>query len=45
MERSDVPVRDDPNSLAPIQLERTSLEDDVASMKSGKGLRLTATFW
>jgi hypothetical protein len=43
MERSDVPVRDDPNSLAPIQLERASVEEDVASMKSGKGLRLTAT--
>lgn len=43
MERQDVPVRNDPNSLAPIQLERTSIEDDVASMKSGKGLRLTAT--
>jgi hypothetical protein len=43
MEPERVPVRNDPNSLAPIQLERTSLEDDVASMKSGKGLRLAAT--
>jgi hypothetical protein len=43
MERPDVPVRNDPNSLAPIQLERASVDDDVASMKSGKGLRLAAT--
>jgi hypothetical protein len=31
------------DSLAPIQLERTSVEEEVSRMKTGKGLRLTLT--
>jgi hypothetical protein len=36
-------VTREPESLAPIQLERVSLDEEVAQMKTGKGLRLTLT--
>lgn len=39
----NLPVRSDPESLAPIQLERSSVDEDIAQMKRGKGLRLTLT--
>jgi hypothetical protein len=35
--------RKDPDSLAPVQLERTSLGEDVALLKRGKGLHLVVT--
>jgi hypothetical protein len=33
----------EPDSLAPIQLDRISVEEEVLQMKTGKGLRLTVT--
>lgn len=33
----------EPDSLAPIQLERVSVEEEVAQMKTGKALRLALT--
>jgi hypothetical protein len=36
-------VTREPESLAPIQLERASVDDEVAQMKTGKGLRLAIT--
>jgi hypothetical protein len=43
MEEQKQRVSREPESLAPIQLERVSVEDEVAQMKTGKGLRLTLT--
>jgi hypothetical protein len=43
MQTDDKLNRREPESLAPIQLERLSVDDDVAQMKRGKGLRLTVT--
>ncbi|MET0389849.1 MAG: hypothetical protein ABW321_28010 [Polyangiales bacterium] len=35
--------RQDPHSLAPIQLEGTSVEEDAAKIRGGRGLRMTLT--
>jgi len=43
MSDPNLPVRSDPSSLAPIQLERSSVDEDIAQLKRGKGLRLTLT--
>jgi hypothetical protein len=43
MEEQKPRVSREPESLAPIQLERVSVEDEVAQMKTGKALRLTLT--
>lgn len=40
MHQSDMPQRGDPHSLAPIQLEGSSVEEEVAELKRGRGLRL-----
>lgn len=40
MHRSEMPQRGDPHSLAPIQLEGPSVEEEVAQLKRGRGLRL-----
>jgi hypothetical protein len=37
------PIRQDPHSLAPIQLERSNLDQDVALIRGGQGARLTIT--
>jgi hypothetical protein len=43
MQRQGTAARIEQGSLAPIQLERTSVDEEVALMKRGKGLRLTVT--
>lgn len=43
MERESTTQRDDPHSLAPVQIEVTSLDDDIAKLKRGKGTRLLVT--
>jgi hypothetical protein len=43
MEEQKQRVSREPESLAPIQLERASVEDEVAQMKTGQALRLTLT--
>ena len=36
-------TRREPDSLAPFQLERASVEEEVAQMRRGKGVKLTLT--
>ena len=43
MHKLNVQTREDPHSLAPIQLEGTSVDDEVALLKKGRGLRLGLT--
>ena len=43
MQRQETKARVEQGSLAPIQLERASVDEEVAQMKRGKGLRLTVT--
>lgn len=43
MERENATQRDDPHSLAPVQIEGTSLDEDIAKLKRGKGTRLLVT--
>lgn len=44
MDESATPVRDDPHSLAPIQIERAAdIDQDIALLKRGKGARLLLT--
>ena len=43
MHKLDVQTREDPHSLAPIQLEGTSVDEEVALIKKGRGLRLALT--
>jgi hypothetical protein len=38
-----VQTREDPHSLAPISLETTSVDDEVAMIKKGRGQRLALT--
>lgn len=40
MHQSDMPHRGDPHSLAPIQLEGPSVQEEAAQLKRGRGLRL-----
>jgi hypothetical protein len=43
-EDSATPVREDPHSLSPVQLESTpNIDEDLARLKRGKALRLIAT--
>jgi hypothetical protein len=42
-EDSREPVREDPHSLSPLQLESTPIDDDLAQLKRGKAARLLAT--
>ena len=39
----NVQTREDPHSLAPISLEGTSVDDEVAMIKKGRGQRLVLT--
>jgi hypothetical protein len=39
----NVQTREDPHSLAPISLEGTSVDDEVAMIKKGRGQRLALT--
>jgi len=41
--KPNVPTREDPHSLAPISLEGTSVDDEVALIKRGRGQRLALT--
>jgi hypothetical protein len=43
MTDSSTPVRDDPHSLAPVQIEIAGIDEDLAAMKRGKGARLWIT--
>lgn len=43
MDDSATPVRDDPHSLAPVQLEVADIDQDIALLKRGKGARLLFT--
>src|SRR5262245_30294246 len=43
MEDSAKPVRDDPHSLAPVQIEKAEIDEDRALLKRGKGARLVLT--
>jgi hypothetical protein len=44
MERnSATSVRDDPHSLAPVQIESSSIDEELAELKRGKGARLVLT--
>jgi hypothetical protein len=43
MTDSATPVRDDPHSIAPIQIEIAGIDEDLAAMKRGKGARLWIT--
>jgi hypothetical protein len=43
MHEQDVQAREDPHSLAPIQLESASDEQEIAKIRGGRGLRLTLT--
>ena len=43
MEDSAKPVRDDPHSLAPVQIEKAEIDEDLALLKRGKGARLVLT--
>ena len=43
MKRDSAPPREDPHSLAPIQIEAASLDEDIAQLKRGKGSRLLIT--
>jgi hypothetical protein len=36
-------TRREPDSLAPVQLERAGIDEEIAQMKRGKGMRLTLT--
>jgi hypothetical protein len=38
-----VKPREDPHSLAPIQIEGTSIEEDIAALSRGRGTRLVFT--
>lgn len=40
MNRDSATPREDPHSLAPVQIERTSIDEDIAQLKRGKGSRL-----
>ena len=43
MHKPNVQTREDPHSLAPISLEGTSVDDEVAMIKRGRGIRLVLT--
>jgi hypothetical protein len=43
MRKPDVQAREDPHSLAPIQLENVSVDKEIAQIRGGRGLRLTIT--
>jgi hypothetical protein len=43
MHKPNVQAREDPHSLAPIQLEKQTLDADIARIRGGRGLRLTIT--
>jgi hypothetical protein len=43
MDEMNATKRDDPHSLAPIQIEGTSIDEDIAQLKRGKGARLIGT--
>lgn len=45
MEHEDrtTPVREDPHSLSPLQLEAPNIDEDLAQLKRGKSARLYAT--
>lgn len=43
MDDNATPVRDDPHSLAPVQIEIESIDEDLAALKRGKGARLWLT--
>jgi hypothetical protein len=40
MEREHATPREDPHSLAPVQIEVVTLEEDIAKLNRGKGTRL-----
>lgn len=40
MEREHATPREDPHSLAPVQIEVATLEEDIAQLNRGKGARL-----
>lgn len=43
MDDTNATTREDPHSLAPIQIEGTSIDEDLAQLKRGKGARLLGT--
>ena len=43
MKRDSAPPREDPHSLAPVQIERASIDEDIAQLNRGKGSRLLIT--
>jgi hypothetical protein len=43
MDDSATPARDDPHSLAPVQIEIPDIDEDIALLKRGKGARLMLT--
>jgi DNA-binding FrmR family transcriptional regulator len=43
MSQSEEPAREDPHSLAPIAIGGTSDDQDIANMKSGRGMRVVLT--
>jgi hypothetical protein len=43
MSQSEKPAREDPHSLAPIAIGGTSDDQDIANMKSGRGMRVVLT--
>lgn len=43
MSQSEEPAREDPHSLAPIAIGSASDDQDIANMKSGRGMRVALT--
>jgi hypothetical protein len=43
MSQSEEPAREDPHSLAPIAIQGASDDQDIANMKSGRGMRVALT--
>jgi hypothetical protein len=43
MDETNATTREDPHSLAPIQIEGTSIDEDIAQLKRGRGARLIGT--